>query len=109
MGVGVTNPTFGRAAKLVAVYLKSMVIIGPAGDSPLARIARPPIDRLLLRRIADLSDISRRARDRFLTTNWTDLGADEYYRLVQIIKEEVPDIDPFWYLERYWPVTQEGE
>src|SRR5436305_14124969 len=32
----VANVTFGRAAKLVAVYLKSMVVIGPFSDSDLA-------------------------------------------------------------------------
>ena len=104
---GVPNPTFGRAAKLVAVYLKSMVIIGPAGDSPLACIAHPPIDRLLLQRVANIPDISRQARELFRTTNWTDLGVDEYYHLIQTIKDEVPDTDPFWRLEQHWNVTQE--
>lgn len=50
---GVKNSTFGRAAKLIAVYLKSMFIVGGAAQCNLAKIAHPPIDRILLQNISE--------------------------------------------------------
>jgi hypothetical protein len=44
-------PTFGHAAKLVAVYLKSMVVLDQPYTPP-ARVAYPPIDRPLLQKLA---------------------------------------------------------
>lgn len=35
------NVSFGRAAKLVAIYLKSMVVISGDSDFRLARVAQP--------------------------------------------------------------------
>ena len=106
---GVLDPRFGRAAKLVAVYLKTMIVVGPHMDSTLARVAHPPIDRILLKGLAKCPNVPSAARDKFRTTNWTCLQGDEYYRLIRQIKDSVPDIIPFWRLERYWTVTQDPE
>src|SRR5438477_2940419 len=43
-----TKATFGRAAKLIAVYLKSVVVL-VRPDTSLARVAHPPFDFILLR------------------------------------------------------------
>ena len=48
----VKNVAFGRAAKLVAVYLKTMVLMGGDWDTPLARCMHPPLDRILLQALA---------------------------------------------------------
>jgi hypothetical protein len=106
---GVLDPRFGRAAKLVAVYLKAMIVVGPHTDPPLARVAHPPIDRILLRGLANSADVPADAQDIFRTTNWTSLQANEYYALIRQIKDSVPHIVPFWRLERYWTVTQDPE
>jgi hypothetical protein len=63
---GIAGTSFGRVAKLVAVYLKAMVVTGPLGTSPLAAVIHPPIDRILLQNIAaargsDYSESSSRA------------------------------------------------
>jgi hypothetical protein len=39
---GMRNIAYGRAAKLVAVYLKAMVVLGTDPDCELAQIAHPP-------------------------------------------------------------------
>ena len=39
---------YGRAAKIVAIYLKTYVIIRNSGEGILAGIIHPPIDRILL-------------------------------------------------------------
>src|ERR1035441_320677 len=48
---------FGRAAKLVAVYVKVMVVLGPAGNCDLARVVHPPIDRTVLQNVAAAADV----------------------------------------------------
>lgn len=106
---GVLDPRFGRAAKLVAVYLKAMIVVGPHTDPPLARVAHPPVDRILLKGLASCQDVPPAAQDKFRTTNWTSLKEDEYYALIRQIKDAVPDIVPFWRLERYWTITQDPE
>lgn len=106
---GVQNVSFGRAAKLVAVYLKSMVVVGPHAGTTLAQVAHPPIDRLLLQALSRLDDVPTKARRVFRTTNWTDLDRVGYYALVDQIRASVPDVSPFWHLEKHWKVTQEAD
>ena len=45
----VAHVAYGRAAKLVAVYLKTVVLIGEGCETALGRCLHPPIDRTLLR------------------------------------------------------------
>src|SRR5256885_1479482 len=40
--------TFGRAAKLIAIYPKSMVILNGNFETRRARVVHPPIDGILL-------------------------------------------------------------
>lgn len=47
-GLSKEKRTYGRAAKLVAVYLKAIVMMGDQCDSRFARNMHPPIDRILL-------------------------------------------------------------
>ena len=106
---GVENVTFGRAAKLVAVYIKSMVVVGPHTQTSLARVAHPPIDRILLQNLSHLRQLPRDTRKVFRTTTWTDLSRDQYYALIRLILHSVPNVDPFWRLEEYWTVTQDAD
>src|SRR6476646_5584451 len=41
-GLSELSASYGRAAKLIAVYLKSMVVIGPDTGSDFAKIIHPP-------------------------------------------------------------------
>ena len=59
---GVEDVTFGKAAKLLAIYLKSMIIVGGHHESPFARVAAPPIDEILLRRLAADHSFDRKHR-----------------------------------------------
>lgn len=49
---GLLNVTFGRAAKLIAMYLKSAVVLGSSSETAFGHIAHPPIDGILLRNVA---------------------------------------------------------
>ena len=108
-GAGVQRVTFGRAAKLVAVYIKSMVVVGPHAQTNLARVAHPPIDRILLKNLSRLETLPRDTRKVLRVTNWTDLDRDCYYALSRLLQGSVPNLDPFWHLEEYWTVTQDAD
>lgn len=97
---GVKDVPFGRAAKLVGVYLKSMIVVGPHSDADLAKVVHPPVDRLLLQELA--RHVLGERRKTFRKTAWTELSEDDYYQLIHQLRQEVPESEPFWHLERHW-------
>ena len=99
---GVAGATFGRAAKLVAVYLKVMVVLSPAGDCDLARVAHPPLDRTELQKVAAEADVDSQYKHLWKTVNWTQLTEENYYSLMGQLRALIPSSDPFWTLEQYW-------
>lgn len=104
---GVAKAMYGRAAKLVAVYVKVMVVVGPASASSLAAVAHPPIDRLLLQALSKSPDLSATSRRRFAGVAWTQLDEDQYYQLIADLRRVVGSAEPFWILERHWSVTSD--
>jgi hypothetical protein len=99
---------YGRAAKLVAIYLKSMVICGGAAYSALGRAIHPPIDRRLLQALAAEPAFAQ-TRAEWRQINWTQLEEDRYYRLIQQLRSALPQEIPFWMLEEYWTVADDEE
>lgn len=104
---GVAAATFGRAAKLVAVYLKVMVVLSPAGDCDLARVAHPPIDRTELQKLA-AEGVDSPHKRLWKTANWTQLTEENYYALIDQLHMLIPSSDPFWTLEQYWNVADDS-
>jgi hypothetical protein len=104
---GIAKSTYGRAAKLVAVYLKSMVIIGPNANSPLASIAHPPIDSILLKNLSTSPDIESPYKKDWRSITWTKLDEQSYYDLVSQLRGCLKAGEPFWSLERFWTVTSD--
>jgi hypothetical protein len=102
---GVSNATFGRAAKLIAVYLKAMVVIGPYSESTLAAIAHPPIDRILPRNLSQAEAIQSPHKQEWSRIKWTTLDEQEYYDLIGQLRDSLQDGEPMWHLERYWTPT----
>jgi len=103
---GIANVTFGRAAKLVAIYLKAMIVIGPHEATSLASVAHPPIDRILLRGLAASAiDYPQKAKWRGAT--WTTLDEKTYYDLVADLRNILAKGEPFWRLEQYWTVEDD--
>lgn len=100
---------YGRAAKLVAVYLKTVVIMGAGAETPLGRCIHPPIDRTLLHRLAASRQIQSPHKTAWRNTNWTQLGKSEYYTLTAQLRDAVPRDLPFWMLEEYWNVSDDEE
>ena len=44
--------TYGRAAKVMGIYLKSMAVLSGPKSTPLRQLAHPPLDDLLLSALA---------------------------------------------------------
>jgi hypothetical protein len=105
---GVADATFGRAAKLVAVYLKVMVVLSPAGDCDLALVAHPPIERTELQKLAAEVGVDSTHKRFWKTVNWTQLTEENYYSLIGQLRALIPPTDPFWTLEQYWNVADDS-
>jgi hypothetical protein len=104
----VRNVTFGRAAKLIAIYLKSAVVLGTGSGTAFARVAHPPIDAILLRNLAASSTVSSVHKRKWAGTKWTTLTEAEYYALMLELRQVLRPEDPFWMLEEHWTVTPDG-
>ncbi len=98
---GVQNVTFGRAAKLVAVYLKVMIVIGPSGHAPVAGVVHPPIDRILLRGLARAPGIPEPITREWARLNWTALDKRGYSRLIRQLRDCLGKGEAMWRLEKH--------
>lgn len=104
-GRGIKEVTYGRAAKLVAVFVKSTIVLGGLDDTALAQVAHPPIDRDLLKSLA--RTLAPRARRKLAGINWTRLDESSYFKLIGELRRCLPEGAPFWVLEQHWNVTTE--
>ena len=102
---GVQNVSYGRAAKLVNVYLKSMLVLNDLSGE-LAAFIHPPIDRILLQNIAKNVTMEKDEKKKLKATNWTQLEEEEYFQLISTLKA-LNGNQPFWQLEEHWTVTNE--
>ncbi len=103
--LGINDVTFGRAAKLIAIYVKSMVIMSDPSSS-LAINALPPIDAVLLKNISKDTNLPKQFRQKCSKIKWTQLDEARYIRLINELKKYIILDQPMWVLERYWTVTQ---
>jgi len=103
---GLADASFGHAAKLLAMYLKSMVVLGPASQTSLAHVAHPPIDGILLSAISSSREIECGHRHAWAKIKWTQLHEAAYYRLIEELRSCAAADEPFWRLERFWTVTR---
>ncbi len=93
--------TYGRAAKIIAVYIKTAIIIRDSGKSALAKIAHPPIDNILL------TNLNKTNKNLGLSgIKWTLLTEKEYFGV--ITKLRTLNLKYFWELEKHWTPVQKG-
>jgi hypothetical protein len=101
-GLSRETVTYGRAAKLVAVYLKAIVMMGDRCGSRFARHMHPPIDRTLLQGLATSKAITSSHQPAWRSISWTQLNRASYDELVDQLREVIPADKPFWTIEEYW-------
>lgn len=92
--------SYGRAAKIVAIYMKTAIVIRYSGQGLLASVAHPPIDRILLTNLH-----KKHAELGVDKTNWTKLDEQSYFDLITKIR--ILPLKSFWELEEYWDVSNE--
>jgi hypothetical protein len=95
--------SYGRAAKLLAVYIKSMVVV-QNNQSKLSDVAHPPIDRMILHNMSKDRRIQHPNRTDWKKINWTQLNKPEYKNLINDFRQ-VFGGQPLWVIEKYWPIT----
>ena len=86
--------SYGRAAKIIAVYIKTIATIRD-GRGSLAKFAHPPIDRILLTNLHKEYPLLNTNN-----INWTQLDEHSYFDLVERLR--TIKVDYFWELERFW-------
>lgn len=92
----------GRAAKLLAIYLKSTVVMAGHHETPFGRVVHPPIDERLLRALARDARFALASRRLWRTTKWTTLDADAYAKVIRSFRDEGLDQPGFWQVEEHW-------
>lgn len=97
----ITVCSYGRAAKIVAIYLKTSVILPSNGTSPLAELIHPPIDNILLTALAKKTGL-----EMLKTEKWTQFSEEDYWQVVERVRSVFQFFD--WRLEAYWKPEREA-
>lgn len=109
--------TYGRAQKLVNIYLKSKLVCAGHHDDPSVRALHPPIDRVLIRALVTYSHQRRNdaslaefraalnAARRF-GESWTDFDKPTYDAYVAAFKL-LQGSEPLWAVEKHWRPERE--
>jgi len=92
--------TYGRAAKMIAIYIKTIQILRDP-ESNLAQFAHPPIDKKLL------AALNEKFPNSFLgisNLSWTKFDQKSYYEIIQILRkiQKEQSYPYFWMIEKYW-------
>jgi hypothetical protein len=89
----IKGASYGRAAKLIAVYIKSMIMV-QNDRSKLSDVAHPPIDRIIVQNISKDKNINHPNGTSWKKMNWTELNKSEYKKLIDEF-QQVFDGKPF--------------
>jgi len=94
--------TYGRVAKILAIYLKtSVVLVKPR--APISNLIHPPVDRILLNNLywKHRIELFNTARSK-----WTEFNESQYFSVVRALREiqQAERLTYFWELEKYWKV-----
>ena len=94
--------SYGVAAKWLNVYLKIRFVCGPDHNGPRIGFIHPPIDRLLLNRLAqERWGGNPEVWRKYVTIGWKSFSSDDYQGLIAHLRRHLKD-EPFWTVERYW-------
>jgi len=92
----------GIAAKLINCYLKGRFVNAGHHEHPQVAVLHPPIDRLLLKALADENvGGCRRAWRRLEKRGWSKFTSEDYQEVIDLIRQVMPG-QPLWKIEQYW-------
>jgi hypothetical protein len=92
---GVQTVTYGRAAKIISIYLKTSVILCNKAECKQSFTIHPPIDAILLKNLSTLPGLSDLG-----SLRWTQIKKEDYWSLAKRLKHYFGSFD--WRLEFYW-------
>src|SRR5690606_13458592 len=92
--------SYGRAAKMIAVHIKTSEIINNPKSS-LAKYAHPPIDSKLMKTIKASCKEECKA---YQYTAWTQFDEKSYFQTIKLLRQiqEKEKLSYFWMIEKYW-------
>lgn len=93
--------SYGRASKIIAIYLKTAVILPAKGEGNICDIIHPPIDFILLKALSkDVDGLKELSQMR-----WTQFSKEEYEKLIKLLSSH--NLPFNWRLEEYWKPEKE--
>lgn len=95
--------THGVAAKLINIYLKSIIVCAGYHDHPRGMAIHPPIDKLLLdalyeSNVAGLRALWKTAR----TIRWSKLNSEQYEAVIKGMRTVLGNNKGLWCIEQHW-------
>ena len=93
--LNLADVSYGRAAKIISIYLKTSVVLTSKGECEKSKIIHPPIDSILLNNISKIEGLSN-----LKAIRWTQLEEFGYWELINKLKSYFTKLD--WTLEEYW-------
>jgi ribosome-binding ATPase YchF (GTP1/OBG family) len=96
------NTSYGRAAKIIAVYLKTAVIIPNRGECEISKVAHPPIDRILLTNL-------KKKYPEIKNLSWTKFDRTQYIDTMSIINniKVQKNYVAYWKIEVNWTASDD--
>lgn len=92
LGISVS---YGQASKIIAIYIKTSIVIRDSGLSNISKIAHPPIDNIILTRL------NKKNPELHLNgIRWTQLDESQYFDMIN--KLRTLNLNYFWELEKFW-------
>lgn len=108
--VGVTDFSFGRAQKLVNIYLKTVLVCGGHHQHPSVALLHPPLDYELFKGLRSFLSKNRaavgKARSAFIAAQkrnprWTKFSEADYVAHIDVIKLLMVG-EPLYQVEEHW-------
>lgn len=92
----------GVAAKLINVYLKSIIVCGGFHNHPSTQYIHPPIDSILLKELAKMNFGNNAKFWRQMNKKgWSNFDEKNYVEVIDEIRNGIGD-EPLWKIEEYW-------
>jgi len=93
------NFSFGLAAKIISIYIKTVEVLPTKGLSILSQVAYPPIDSILLKNLNTRHKIKSK-------TNWSTFKWSDYVQVIEFLQIHYPKV-PGWKIEVEWKVSDD--
>lgn len=93
--MGAPMCSYGRAAKIISIYLKTSVLLCNRAGCAASPVIHPPIDGILLKNLSEESGL-----EDLRSVRWTKLDKNQYWGLIERLRSHFGRID--WRLETYW-------